>query len=78
MAKYFLLILSVVTDPLNGEHVTILTAMIGFTVINRFEGQKETDNQPSPHFRKLTCGTCGNLFPVMVKVTVQLYDCTTV
>ena len=36
VAKYFLYTLSVVIGPLTGEHMAILTAMIGSTVINKF------------------------------------------
>ena len=38
----------------------------------RYKGHKETDNKPSFHSRKLTCGTCVNLFPVRKK-TIFVY-----
>ena len=37
-----------------------------------YKGQKDTDNEPSLHSRKLTCDTCGNLFPVW-KTTAFVY-----
>ena len=29
-----------------------------------YDGQHKTDNLHSLHYRKLTCGTCENLYPV--------------
>ena len=77
MAKYFLHTLSVETSPLHCSHLTnprchFCLSSLGLQIIcYQYKGQKDTDNLSSPPSRKLTCGTCGNLFPV----GRRLYSC---
>ena len=55
----------VVTHLFTFSHFTFHFLYIFKILTNLF--QSETDNQPSIHFRQLTCGPCVNLFPVCVQ-----------